>query len=150
MNELKLYKDIVMDSNKNPETYLDYIKSRVHINIEDHNLKEFDKFPLTKAVGIGSSYNTYFVHIKPKTEKQDKKTIFSLGKSITYDTGGLNIKTIHMAWSAIITSVLNTLVSFQNDLHNIHLLIQIAENIVSNSSTRSGQVVKTYNSKMVE
>ena len=80
MNELKLYKDIVMDPNKTPETYLEYIKSRVpsNYNIEVNNLKEFNKFPLTKAVGAGSTYNTYFVHIKPKVEDNNKKTIDKL------------------------------------------------------------------------
>jgi len=148
-----------MDPNKNPETYLGYIKSRVpkNYNIDIHNLKEFNKFPLTKAVGIGSSYNTYFVHIKPKTEKPDKKTIFLVGKSITYDSGGLNLKKKYMeemktdmAGSAIVTSVLNILALSNNDQHNIHLLIPIAENMIGNTSTRPGQVVKSYNSKMVE
>ena len=159
MNELSIYKNIVMDPNKNPETYLGYIKSRVpkNYNIDIHNLKEFNKFPLTKAVGAGSIYNTYFVHIKPKTEKPDKKTIFLVGKSITYDSGGLNLKKKYMeemktdmAGSAIVTSVLNILALSNNDQHNIHLLIPIAENMISNSSTRPGQVVKSYNSKMVE
>ena len=160
MNELKLYKDIVMDPNKNPETYLEYIKSRVpnNYNIEINNLKTFNKFPLTKAVGAGSSYNTYFVHIKPMNEVNDKKTIFLVGKSVTYDSGGLNIKTRHMeemktdmAGSAIIVSVLNILSSMNYDNnYNIHLLIPIVENMIGNTSTRPGQVVKSYNSKLVE
>ena len=84
-----------MDPNKNPETYLEYVKSRVPNNyrIEINNLKEFNKFPLTKAVGAGSRYNTYFVHIKPNVESNDKKTIYLVGKSVTYDSGGLNLKT---------------------------------------------------------
>ena len=160
MNELKLYKDIVMDPNKTPETYLEYIKSRVpsNYNIEVNNLKEFNKFPLTKAVGAGSTYNTYFVHIKPKVENNNKKTIFLVGKSVTYDSGGLNIKTKHMeemktdmAGSAIITSVLNILEFTKHDeKYNIHLLIPIVENMISNTSTRPGQVIKSYNSKLVE
>ena len=160
IKELNLYKDIVMDPNKNPEIYLEYVKSRVpeSFNIEIHNLKEFDKFPLTKAVGAGSSYNTYFVHIKPNIESPEKKTIFLVGKSVTYDSGGLNIKTKNMeemktdmAGSAMILSVLNVLThSKDSDRYNIHLLIPIVENMISNTSTRPGQVVKTYNSKTVE
>jgi leucyl aminopeptidase len=160
MNELKLYKNIVMDPNKNPETYLEYIKSRVptNYNIEIKNLKEFNKFPLTKAVGDGSSYNTYFVHIKPNIESNDKKTIYLVGKSVTYDSGGLNIKTrdMHemktdMAGSAIIISVLNIL-AFSNydNNYNIHLLIPVVENMIGNTAIRPGQVIKSYNSKLVE
>ena len=159
MNELIFYKDIVMDPNKNPETYLEYIKSRVPNNYEIsiNNLNNFDKFPLTKAVGAGSKYNTYFVYIKPKIEDKTKKTIFLIGKSITYDSGGLNIKSSHMeemktdmAGSALLLSVLNLLVINNVDNSNIHLLIPIAENMIGNTATRPGQVVKSYNSKMVE
>lgn len=160
MDELKLYKDIVMNPNKNPETYLEYVKSRVPLNynIEINNLKEFKKFPLTKAVGAGSSYNTYFVHIKPNVKSANKKTIFLVGKSVTYDSGGLNLKTKHMeemktdmAGSAIIISVLNLLaLSKYDEPYNIHLLIPIVENMIGNNSTRPGQVIETYNSKSVE
>jgi len=158
MNELILYKNIVMDPNKNPETYLEYIKSRVPVNYDIiiNNLNNFNKFPLTKAVGAGSKYNTYFVHIKPKIENKIK-TIFLIGKSITYDSGGLNIKSSHMeemktdmAGSALLLSVLNLLAINNIDNNNIHLLIPIAENMIGNTSTRPGQVVKSYNSKMVE
>ena len=154
MNELSLYKHIVMDPNKNPETYLDYIKSRVpeNYNINIYNLNEFNKFPLTKAVGAGSQYNSYFVHVYPKYETEN--TIFLVGKSVTYDSGGMNIKTKHMeemktdmAGSALAMSVLNLLAHSHN---NIHLLIPIVENMIGNTAIRPGQVVKSYNSKLVE
>jgi leucyl aminopeptidase len=159
MNELIFYKNIVMNPNKNPDTYLEYIKSRVpnNYNIIINNLDKTDKFPLTKAVGAGSSYNSYFVHIKPKIEDMNKKTIFLIGKSITFDSGGLNIKSAHMeemktdmAGSALLLSVLNLLSINNNNDNNIHLLIPIAENMISNTATRPGQVVKSYNSKLVE
>jgi leucyl aminopeptidase len=159
MNELILYKNIVMDPNKNPETYLEYITTRVPVNYDIiiNNLNNFDKFPLTKAVGSGSKYNTYFVHIKPKIEDKTLKTIYLIGKSITYDSGGLNIKSSHMeemktdmAGSALLLSVLNLLAINKVDSNNIHLLIPIAENMIGNTATRPGQVVKSYNSKMVE
>lgn len=160
LNELRLYKNIVMDPNKNPESYLEYIKNRIPEDYitEIHNLKEFKKFPLSYAVGVGSIYNSYFVHIKPKVENPNNITIYLLGKSVTYDSGGLNIKVKHMeemktdmAGSAIIVSVLNILnFSKLDNKYNIHLLIPIVENMIGNTSTRPGQVIKTYNSKTVE
>jgi leucyl aminopeptidase len=94
MKELDLYKNIVMDPNKNPDTYLEYIKSRVP---ETHEIVVFNantnnNFPLTKAVGSGSQFQSYFVHIKPKSENSGKKQIYLVGKAITYDSGGINIK----------------------------------------------------------
>ncbi len=160
MKELDLYKNIVMDPNKNPNTYLEYIKSRVpdtH-DIVVFNANSTDKFPLTKAVGSGSQYPSYFVHIKPKSENPSKKNIYMVGKAITFDTGGMNIKgntmldmKIDMTGSAIITSVLNLFVKSGNSNNlNLHLVIPIAENMVGNTATRPGQVVKTTGGKTVE
>ena len=156
MNELILYKNIVMDPNKTPDTYLEYIKSRIPNNY-DIIVNNLDKAPLTKAVGAGSLYNSYFIHIKPKIEDNTKKTIFLIGKSITYDSGGLNLKSSHMCdmktdmtGSALLVSVLNLLAFNKLDTNNIHLLIPIAENMIGNTATRPGQVIKSYNSKTVE
>jgi len=160
MNELILYKDIVMNPNKDPENYLEYVKSRVprNYNIQVNNLNIFKKFPLTESVGKGSRFNTYFVHIKPNLDDPLKKTIFLVGKSVTFDSGGLNLKTNNMeemktdmAGSAIIISVLNTLVlSGHDEKFNIHLLIPIVENMISNTATRPGQIIKSCNSISVE
>ena len=114
MNELTVYKNIVMDPNKTPESYLEFIKSNVppKYNIEITKLSNDGVFPLTYFVGVGSNYNSYFVHIKPKIIDSTKKDIFLIGKSVTYDAGGLNIKLskleemkIDMCGSAIILSV---------------------------------------------
>jgi leucyl aminopeptidase len=160
MKELDIYKNIVMDPNKNPNTYLEYIKSRVP---DTHDIVVFDvntsgKFPLTKAVGSGSQYPSYFVHIKPKNENPNKKNIYMVGKAITFDSGGMNIKDesmldmkIDMTGSAILTSVLNLFVKSNNAPNlNVHLVIPIAENMVGNTATRPGQVVKTTGGKTVE
>ena len=53
MLELDKYKSIVMDPNKNPNTYLAYVKSRVPSThkISVYNIKKSNEFPLSKAVG---------------------------------------------------------------------------------------------------
>ena len=157
VDELNKYKMINIDSSKNPNTYLEYVKSRVPTNYNCivFNLKTTTDFPLTKAVGQGSQYNTYFVHIKPKIENVEYKTLYLIGKSITYDSGGLNLKhsNMHemktdMCGSAMILSVLNLL----NNEHkcNIHLLIPIAENMISNTAVRPGEVITALGGKTVE
>ncbi len=160
IDELNKYKIILIDANKTPETYLDYVKSRIPNNYDYNifNLKETDDFPLTKAVGQGSIYNSYFVHIKPKKENPELKTIYLIGKAITYDSGGLNLKShgmycmkVDMCGSAIILSVLNLLEMENIDSkYNIHLLIPIAENMISNTAIRPGQVVTALGGKTVE
>lgn len=160
MRELITYKNIIMSPNKNPHTFLDYIKSRIPSNYSSNiiDINNSDIFPLTKSVGLGSSYKTYFVHIYPKNEKLENKNIYLIGKSVTYDSGGLNIKTsnmdemkIDMTGGAIITSVLNLLTIDNKDLnYNIHLLLPIVENMINNTSLKPGMVVKTMGDKYVE
>ena len=167
-NELKIYKDVVMDPNKNPDTYLKYILSRIpkqyKANVfkisKDKNYTPTKMFPLTKSVGMGSSYNSYFVHIQPKKYNSKNKNVYLIGKAVTFDGGGLNLKghgshiedmKVDMTGSAIITSVLN-LLSFNKDdnKYNIHLIIPIVENMINNTATRPGMVVRSMNNRMVE
>jgi len=160
MKELDHYKNIIMDPNKNPNTYLEYVKSRVpetH-DISIYNVKDTNDFPLTKAVGIGSQYPGHFVHIKPKQENLTKKTIYLVGKSITFDSGGMNLKDgsmidmkIDMTGSAIVVSVLNLISGTEYAKNsNIHLILPIVENMIGNTATRPGYVVETICGKTVE
>lgn len=159
LNELFLYKNIVMDPNKNPNTYLQYITSRIpnNYNINVFNTNNESQFPLTKAVGMGSKYDSYFIHISPKNILLNKN-IYLIGKAITFDTGGLNLKSgefgdmkIDMIGSAILISVINLL--SKNNIstnYNIHTLIPIAENMIGNNALRPGMVLKTLSNKTIE
>lgn len=160
MHELDKYKNIVMDPNTTPDSYLSYIKSRIPPNYITHinNVKDTDDFPLTKAVGLGSRHNGYFIHIEPSYEKPNKKNIYLVGKAITFDSGGMNLKKsgmedmkIDMTGSAIIISVLNLLNACNYDLnYNLHLIIPIVENMISNNAVLPGNVITTAGGKTVE
>jgi leucyl aminopeptidase len=59
-------------------------------------------------------FNSYFIHIYPKNIKKNKKTIYCIGKSVTFDSGGMNLKMRNMEMmkfdmigSAILISVIN-------------------------------------------
>ena len=160
LKQLKTYKDIVMETHKTPETYLKYIKTNLPTGykIKSYKLKKDDKlFPLTSAVGRGSEYNSYFVHIYKKTINKKGKNIVLIGKSVTYDSGGLDLKMremnlmkTDMTGSAIVLNVLNFLVNTNNDNNNIHLLIPVVENMIGNSAIRPGMVVRALNGVTVE
>lgn len=167
MDELIKYKDIVMDPNKNPETYLKYVLSRVPRNYKanifriskDKQYTPTKMFPLTKGVGAGSSFDAYFVHIQPKIINRPKN-IYLVGKAVTFDTGGLNLKVgkshiedmkVDMIGSAIIVSVLNLLSKQSHDTkHNIHLIIPIVENMINGNAIRPGMVISSMSGKLVE
>ena len=160
MNELILYKNIVMDPNKNPDTYLNYIKSRIpqKYKLKYFNINKTKKFPLSNAIGSGSMYNSYFIHVFPKKENNKNKSIYLIGKGVTFDTGGLNLKRgdfsdmkIDMTGSAIIISVLNLLSANKYDKnYNIHLLFTIVENMIDNKSIRPGMVIRSMSNKTIE
>jgi leucyl aminopeptidase len=163
MKELTNYKNIVMNPNKTPPNYLQYILKNIPKNYSKyvHIIKKNDTknmFPLIRAVGAGSSHNSYFVHIYPENIDNNKKTIYMIGKAVTFDSGGLNLKfkglkdmKIDMTGSALILSVLKLLnINNLDTKYNINLLIPIVENMIDNSGTLSGTVVKTMNDKTVE
>ena len=160
MSEVVKYKDIIMNPNKTPDTYLEYVKLNTpnDYNFQVFNINETNDFPLTKAVGSGSSHPSYFVHISPKNINSNNKNIFLIGKAITYDSGGLNIKLRHMEemkvdmiGSAILVSVLKLLnLDKKDNKFNIHLLIPIAENMIGNKATKPGSVIKSSGGKLVE
>jgi len=159
MNELNLYKNIVIEPNKNPESYLNYIKTHIPSNydmlifkLDNDSIKSL--FPLTNAIGMGSNYTSYFVHILPKNINYNKNNIYLIGKAVTYDSGGLNIKfsnmenmKIDMAGSALLLSLIHLQ---KNDNHNYNLLFPIVENMISKTAIRPGMVVTTSNNKTVE
>jgi leucyl aminopeptidase len=109
-------------------------------------------------VASGSRFDGYFLHIEKKIpSKQKAKNIILIGKAITFDAGGLNIKLneMHlmktdMTGSAIILNVLNLLEKTQKDHHNIHLLIPIAENMCGPNAVRPGMVIRSLNGVTVE
>jgi leucyl aminopeptidase len=154
-NCLNKYKDIVMDPNKTPDMYIEWIKNQIPSNYK-YNVKKTSEtfFPLTHAVGLGSNYNSYFVHIFPKKINKKNKNIYLIGKSVIYDSGGMNIKgnsmhdmKVDMIGSAIIVTTLKLL---SNVTSNIHLLIPVVENMISSKGTRPGTIVKSMSNKTVE
>ena len=160
MEVITSYKDIVINPNKNPDSYLKWVEKNIPSNY-NHTVKKTTEefFPLTNAVGKGSNHDSYFVHVFPKKVSKEGKNLYLIGKAITFDTGGVNIKTgnnmhdmkVDMIGSAMVLSVLKLL--SQNKLDNkvnINLLIPIAENMASSKATKPGTVITSMGGKKVE
>ena len=156
MKCLDNYKDIVMHPNKTPDNYLKWILSNIPKNYVSKVKKTSTTFfPLTHAVSIGSEKSAYFVHIYPKKINPKNKNVYLIGKAVTYDSGGLNIKDesmcemkTDMTGSAILIAVLKLLPSNIN--HNIHILIPIVENMIGPNSIKPGSVIKSMSGITVE
>ena len=156
---LKSYKDIVINPNKNPNIFLNYILKNIPNSYTFTKFtNNYKLFPLTNAVGNASQFNNYFLHIKPKREINKATNLFLIGKGVTFDTGGINLKTSHlpemkidMAGAALLINLLNLLHVNKKDRNfNIHLLLPIVENSIGSKSYLPGSVITSLSGKTIE
>ncbi|MEZ4104598.1 MAG: leucyl aminopeptidase family protein [Candidatus Paceibacterota bacterium] len=123
------------------------------------------KMGLLLAVGQGTKSETKFVVVEylgagkvaGKKIAEDKKPLVLVGKGITYDTGGLNVKPsgamhdMHMDMSggSTVLTAINCAARLKLK-KNIVALIPLAENAVSDDAMRAGDIVTAMNGKTVE
>ncbi len=115
------------------------------------------KMGLLEAVGKGASDKPRFIVIEYfGTNKKEKPTIL-VGKGITYDSGGLNIKPsgsmhemhLDMSGGAAVIGALRATAKLKLK-KNVVGLIPAAENSVSATSMRAGDIATSMNGQTVE
>ena len=122
--------------------------------------RNFDKeFPLISMVGRSSEFNPKLMEInwKNKDIKRDKNNVTIIGKGITFDSGGLDIKPSgamlnmkkDMGGSAIAIGLAKSLIDYNSKI-NLRLLIPIAENSISQKSMRPMDIKFSRNKTPVE
>jgi len=107
-----------------------------------------------KAVGMASHYDPYLVILHYKTKKANAPTIAFVGKGITFDSGGLNLKPgafmdtmkEDMAGAAAVVNVVAALAELKVDI-NVVAVAAIAENMISGLANHPGDIVTFYNGK---
>ncbi len=118
--------------------------------------KQIDKLGMggLKAVGMGSHYDPYLVIMHYKTKKKNAPTIALVGKGITFDSGGLNLKPgasmetmkEDMSGAASVINAIAALARLEVGV-NVVALAAIAENMVSGMCNHPGDIVTFYNGK---
>ena len=109
------------------------------------------------AVGQGSRHEQQFIHMKYTPKKAKKGTLALIGKGITFDSGGLDIKPAasmlemkgDMAGAASILSVMKSLAVIKPDIE-IHGIIAACENMPASHSYKPGDVLTAMNGKTIE
>jgi leucyl aminopeptidase len=110
------------------------------------------------AVGQGTTSETKFIIAEYwGAGKASKNPIVLIGKGITYDTGGLNVKPsgsmhdMHLDMSGG-SSVLGTIAAAAKLglKKNIIALVPTAENAISDTAMRAGDIVTAMNGKTIE
>lgn len=116
------------------------------------------KLNLLHAVGKGSHHEPQFIIMEYWGSKNKKDApLVLIGKGITYDTGGLNVKPsgsmhdMHMDMSGGSSVVAAIVAAAKLGItKNIIALIPAAENAISSHSMRAGDIVTTLSGATVE
>jgi len=108
------------------------------------------------AVGQGSAIEPKFIHMKYTCENP-KKRLAIIGKGITFDSGGLDLKPAasmltmkdDMSGSACVLGVMSVIKEFNPEIE-VHGLIATCENMPSGSSYKPGDILTAKNGKTIE
>lgn len=109
------------------------------------------------AVGKGSANEPRFISMEYGTAADDRPTICLVGKGLTFDSGGLNIKPgdsmetmkHDMSGAAAVIGTMQAVAELGLPIHLVGL-IGAAENMPSGSAYRPGDIVKALSGKTVE
>jgi len=128
------------------------LKTRV---LREKELKQL-KFGALLAVAAGSQSKPSMVLLEHKPAGAEK-TLALVGKGVTFDSGGLNIKTggsmagmkADMSGAAVVAATMITLARLKTKSHVIGA-IPIVENMPSGKATRPGDIVRSFAGKTIE
>jgi len=114
------------------------------------------KFGAIMAVAAGSRSKPRMV-ILEHNPKGSKKAVVLVGKGVTFDSGGINLKPsagmeemkLDMSGAAAVAATLITAAKLKFGFRVIGIL-PIVENMPSGNASRPGDIIKTYDGKTVE
>ncbi len=129
------------------------------VRVKIFGKKEMKKIGMGAVLGVakGSSEEPQFIVIEYKGGKASEKPIVFVGKGVTFDTGGLNLKPgdsmleMHMDMSGGAAVIWSVVLAAKLGLKkNVIGLIPAVENMPSGSSYRPGDVLKSLSGKTIE
>ncbi len=109
------------------------------------------------AVGQGSCHEPYFVHLTYKPKSEPKRKIALVGKGITFDAGGMNIKPAtsmlnmkdDMTGAASVLGIIQAIAKLKPDIE-LHVITALCENMTSGTAYKQGDVLEAMNGKTIE
>ena len=148
-------------NDKKPEQFAKSIttlagKEKLKVSVLNEKELKQKKFGAMLAVGAGSQSKSRMIVLE-YSPKGAKKTIALVGKGVTFDSGGINLKPtgsledmkIDMSGAAAVAATLITVAKLKPKVKVVGV-IPIVENMPSGSACRPGDVVKSYAGKTVE
>jgi leucyl aminopeptidase len=129
----------------------------INVEVFDEHRLAAEGFGGILAVGKGSDSPPRFIIMEYGKQWSDGPTICVVGKGLTFDSGGLNIKPAEgmesmkndMGGSAAVFGTMQAVAALGLQLHVVGL-VPSAENMPSGRSYRPGDCVKTLSGKTIE
>ena len=151
----------IPSNDKRPEQFARIVadaarKAELGVTVLDEKAMKRQKFGALLAVAAGSESKPRLVTLS-WAPKGAKKTVVLVGKGVTFDTGGINLKPTgsietmktDMSGAAAVAAAMLTVARLKPKLRVIGVL-PIVENMPSGSATRPSDIVKSYAGKSVE
>jgi len=136
----------------------------IALNIPNITAEVFDKEECQKkgmgaflGVGQGSAQPPKFIHMTYKPTKKASKKIAIIGKGITFDSGGYDIKPPSsmlnmkddMSGAAAVLGIMSALGELKPDVE-VHGIIAACENMLNGNSYKPGDILTAKNGKTIE
>jgi leucyl aminopeptidase len=136
-------------------------KSNGSVEVEVLNEEACRKLGMGSFLGVGQGSDKKSVFIVLHYKGSGTKKFALVGKSITFDSGGLSLKPgefmmdmkTDMAGGAVVLGVFDYLASEHptiSEFSDIYGILPAAENMVSGSSLKPGDIVTAMNGKTIE
>ncbi len=110
------------------------------------------------AVAKGSDLDPKFIHLK-YSSKAAKNKIVLIGKGLTFDSGGYNLKVgasqiekmkYDMGGSASVLGAARAIAELKPNNIEVHFIVASCENMINGSALHPGDIVKASNGKTIE
>lgn len=167
INATHFARDLVSEPGNilNPDHFVEVCKKLESLNIivkviDKKGLKDLGMNALL-AVGQGSNFGTYAISMEwkgnPISDHNTRPIVF-VGKGITFDTGGINLKPsgpsitmmkYDMGGAAVVTALLRSIAERKAKV-NVVGVIGIAENMLSDTAQRPGDVITSMSGQTIE
>lgn len=161
---MNFVKDLVNEpaQNATPE-YIANLAQKIakenKLEIKVFNKQECKKMGMNAflAVGQGSINEPKFIHLTYKPKGTPKKKIALVGKGITFDAGGMNIKPAasmlnmkdDMTGAASVLGIIQAISKLKANIE-LHVISALCENMTSGKAYKQGDVLTAMNGKTIE
>ena len=111
------------------------------------------------AVAKGSDLEPKFIHLTLKSDGPIKEKIALVGKGLTFDSGGYNLKVgasqiemmkFDMGGSAAVLGTAKAIAKLQPDGIEVHFIVASCENMINGSAVHPGDIITAANGKTIE